>query len=65
MDYWFEKESRMRRDHAIETARRSRMIRVAEGGRSTGVRTHIADGAQALSDALAALARVLRAGNAT
>lgn len=64
MDYWFEIESRMRRDHAVETARRNRMIRVTESGRSTSVRTRIANGAQALSDAFATLARVLRAGNA-
>ncbi len=64
MDYWFEVESRMRRDHVVETARSSRMIRVAESGRSTSVRTRIANGAQALSDALATVARVLRAGNA-
>lgn len=64
MDYWFEQESRMRRDDAVETARRSRMIRTAESGRSTSVRTRIANGAQTLSDALAALARVLRADNA-
>jgi len=61
MDYWFEKESRMRRDDAVETARRSRMIRTAESGRSTAVRTRIANGAQAVSDAFAALASVLRA----
>ncbi|MGB8521043.1 MAG: hypothetical protein WCD38_12865 [Candidatus Tumulicola sp.] len=64
MEYWFEKESRMRRDDAVETARRSRMIRTAESGRSTSVRTRIANGAQSLSDALAALARVLRTDNA-
>lgn len=64
MDYWFETESRMRRDDAVETAHRSRMIRVAESGRSTSVRTRIADSAQAVSDAFAALARVLRTGNA-
>jgi hypothetical protein len=64
MDYWFEIESRMRRDHVVETARSSRMIRVVESGRSTSVRTRIANGAQALSDALATVARVLRAGNA-
>ncbi|MGA8534804.1 MAG: hypothetical protein WB615_11895 [Candidatus Tumulicola sp.] len=63
MDYWFETESRMRRDDAIETAQRSRQSRLAQSGRSTGVRTRIADGAQAMSDALAALARTLRAQN--
>jgi hypothetical protein len=62
MDYWFETESRMRRDDAVETANRIRQIRLAQSGRSTSVRTRIADGAQALSDTLAALARTLRAG---
>ncbi len=62
MDYWFETEIRMRRDDAVETANRSRQIRLAESGRSTSVRTRIADGAQAMSDALATLARTLRAG---
>jgi hypothetical protein len=61
MDLWFETEIRMRRDDALDDANRSRMIRLAESGRSTGVRARIADGAQAVSDALAALARSLRA----
>ncbi len=64
MDYWLETESRMRRDDAVETANRSRQIRLAESGRSTSVRTRIANGAQAMSDVLAALARTLRAGKA-
>lgn len=62
MDYWLETESRMRRDDAVETARRCRLIRLAEDGRSTGVRARIADGAQAMSDAFAALAQTLRSG---
>jgi hypothetical protein len=64
MDYWFETESRMRRDDAVETANRSRQIRLAESGRSTSVRTRIANGAQAMSDVLASLARTLRTGKA-
>ena len=64
MDYWFETESRMRRDDAVETANRSRLVRLAESSRSTSVRTRIADGTQAMSDALAALARKLRAQDA-
>jgi hypothetical protein len=64
MDYWLETESRMRRDDAVETANRSRLIRLAESGRSTSVRTRIANGAQAMSDVLATLARTLRAGKA-
>jgi hypothetical protein len=61
MDYWLQTESRMRREDAVDTANRSRQIRLAESGRSTSVRTRIADGAQVVSDALAALARNLRA----
>jgi hypothetical protein len=64
MDYWLETESRMRRDDAVETANRSRLIRLAESGRSTSVRTRIANGAQAMSDLLATLARSLRADKA-
>src|SRR5579863_1840491 len=60
MDLWFETEIRMRRDDAFKSAERSRLIRLAESGRSTSVRTRIADGAQAMSDALAALAQTLR-----
>jgi len=56
-----ETEIRMRRDDAMETAHRSRLIRLAESGRSKSVRTRIADGAQAMSDALAVLANSLRA----
>ncbi|MEO6836196.1 MAG: hypothetical protein ABI231_09885 [Candidatus Tumulicola sp.] len=62
MDSWFETEIRMRRDDAVKTANRSRLIRLAESGRSTGVRTRIANGAQSMSDALASLAHMLRAG---
>ena len=61
MELWFETEIRMRRDDALKTAHRSRLIRLAESGRSRSVRTRIANGAQALSDALAALAQTLRA----
>ncbi|MBV8155769.1 MAG: hypothetical protein JO029_06535 [Candidatus Eremiobacteraeota bacterium] len=61
MELWLEAEIRMRRDDAMETARRSRLIRLAESGRSKSVRTRIADGAQAMSDALAVLANSLRA----
>ena len=61
MDLWFETEIRMRRDDALETARRSRLTRLAVSGRSRSVRTRIANGAQILSDALATVARTLRA----
>ncbi|MBV8345460.1 MAG: hypothetical protein JO190_10795 [Candidatus Eremiobacteraeota bacterium] len=46
----------------MENARRHRLARLSAKGRSTRVRTHIAAGAQAASDALAALARSLRNG---
>ena len=60
MDFWLETEIRMRREDADKTANRSRLIRLAESGRSTSVRTRIANGAQSLSDALASLAHNLR-----
>ena len=60
MDYWYQTEARMRRDDAVQTADRNRLTRRAESGRSTSVRTRIANGAQAMSDAFGALARVLR-----
>ena len=62
MDYWLQSEIRTRRDDASENARRSRLARLAASGRSTSVRARIAAGAQAISDALAALARSLRDG---
>lgn len=62
MDLWFETEIRMRRTDALTQAQRGKLIRLAESGRSTGIRGHIADSAQALSDAFAELARSLRAG---
>lgn len=62
MEFWPEAEIRMRRDDAYETANRSRLIRLAESGRSTSVRTRIADAAQKMSDALASLAHTLRSG---
>jgi len=61
MELWLETEIRMRRDDAFKSAQRSRLLRLAESGRSSSVRTRLANGAQAMSDALAALARNLRA----
>jgi hypothetical protein len=60
MDFWQQTEVRIRREDALETARRSRLLRLAESGRSPSVRGRIANGAQAMSDALASLARTLR-----
>lgn len=62
MDFWFETEIRARRDDALAAASRFRRARLCESGRSIGVRTHLADGAQALSDGLAHLATLLRPG---
>ena len=46
MELWHQAEVRICRDDAMETANRSRLLRLAEGGRSTGVRGRIANGAQ-------------------
>jgi hypothetical protein len=62
MEPWLEAETRIRRDEALENARSSRSARLAASGRSIGVRVRIANGAQVVSDALAALARSLRNG---
>ena len=62
MDLWLHTETRNRRDDALENVRRNRLARLAKSGRSTKVRIRIADVAQAVSDALAALARSLRNG---
>jgi len=62
MDLWHKAEIRIRRDEALENTRRRRIARLAASGRSTRVRNRIADGAQAISDALALLARSLRNG---
>jgi hypothetical protein len=64
VELWLDAEIRIRRDDALEHARRGRLIRLAASGRSTRVRTRIADGAQAVSDVMAALARSLRNGEA-
>lgn len=62
MDLWILREIRVRRDDALENARRRRLSSLAATGRSRRVRTRIADGAQAMSDVLAAFARGLRDG---
>jgi len=62
MDSWLHAEIRKRREDALENARCRRLSRLSARGRSTRVRTRIAAGAQAMSDALAALARSLRDG---
>lgn len=62
MDLWVLREIRIRRDDALENARYRRLSRLAASGRSTRVRIRIADGAQAMSDVLAAIARGLRNG---
>ena len=62
MELWQDAEIRIRRDDALENRRRSRLVRLAASGRSPRARTRIANGAQAMSDALAAFARSLRNG---
>lgn len=64
MQPWIQSEIRIRRDDALEKTRRSRLARLAASERSPGMRRRIADGAQAISDALATLARNLRNGEA-
>jgi hypothetical protein len=63
MDLWLTEESRLRRDDALKSARSSRLARSAARGRS-GFRMRAAKAAEAMSDALAALARSLRNGEA-
>jgi hypothetical protein len=60
MEPRIETEIRLRRDDALGSARSSRLSRLAASGRSTGVRVRMADAAQAMSEALATLARTLR-----
>jgi hypothetical protein len=62
MELWLRTETRIRRDDALENAHRGRLARLAASGRSMRIRARIAGSAQAMSDALAALARSLRNG---
>jgi hypothetical protein len=62
MELWLAAEIRIRRDDALENARRRRLVRLAARVPSTRVRIRVADSAQAMSDALAAVARSLRNG---
>jgi hypothetical protein len=62
MEPWLDAEIRIRREYTLEHARRRGLARLSQSGRRTQVRNRIADGAQAASDALAALARSLRHG---
>jgi len=61
MDLWLEAEVRMRRADALRTAASGRLTRLAESGRSTSIRTRLADRIDAISGALAVWARTLRA----
>lgn len=60
MEFWYESEIRARRSEVHASAKRSRLVRLAEDGRSTGVRMHLADAVQALSERLAEFAAALR-----
>jgi hypothetical protein len=62
MEPRMETEIRLRRDDALRNARSSRLARLAASGRSTGARLRMANAAEAMSNALAALARSLRDG---
>jgi hypothetical protein len=64
MELWLEAEIRIRRDDALQNARRRRSARLARSRSNPRARTRLADGAQAMSDALAVLARNLRNGEA-
>jgi hypothetical protein len=64
MELWLDAEIRIRRDDALEGARRCRLSRLAATGRTPKVRSRVADGVQAISDVFAALARSLRNGEA-
>jgi len=64
VELWLEAEIRIRREDALESARRRRLLGRDAGGRSRTVRIGIANSAQAISDALAAVARSLRNGEA-
>lgn len=60
MDHWYEAEVRARRYEVLASAERGRLARLAESGRSTGVRAHLADGVQVMSERLAEVASLLR-----
>lgn len=62
MKLWLEAEIGIRRDAKLETAERGRLARLTASGESPTIRMRIAERAQAMSDALAALARSLRDG---
>lgn len=62
MDLWLSSEVRVRRDDALENARCSKLARLAAERGNSGARMRIAETAQAMSNALAALARSLRNG---
>lgn len=64
MELWLEAEIRIRRDDALSYARWRRSERLARSGQSATARARLANGAQAMSDALAALAHSLRNGEA-
>ena len=64
MELWLDAEIRIRRDDALKYARARRSTRLARSGRSASARARLANGAQAVSDALATLAHNLRNGEA-
>jgi len=61
MEPWLQAEIRVRRDELYDVARAARLTRLAESGRSTGIRGRIADGAGAIGAALTTFADRIRA----
>jgi hypothetical protein len=60
MENWIGSAVRQRREELLAQAAHARMLRKLESGRSRSIRGRAAGIAQALSDALAQCARVLR-----
>lgn len=60
MEHWYSAEIQRRRDELFAQAAQARMLRMLEGGRSSGFRERLAGGADSLSDLLAGIARTLR-----
>lgn len=60
MDHWIAIDIHQRREELHAQAVRARIIRMLESGRSSGIRGHIADSAEALSILLAGVAQAMR-----
>lgn len=60
MEHWISADIQRRREDLHAQAARARLLRLAESGRSSGLRGRIADNAESLSELLAGLARAMR-----